>query len=89
MLHYADDSPGHAGSQSHPKLELVSQPCFAAQYRSMSEVECRSMSGGYRRVGMGGRQKSSLGRRWKVSVGRLIGAVVDRCGTFAFADGVF
>ncbi|KAF3489510.1 hypothetical protein F2Q69_00054332 [Brassica cretica] len=52
----------------------------------MSEVECRSMSGGYRWVGMGGRQKSSLGRRWKVSVGRLIGVVVDRCGTFAFAD---
>ncbi|KAF2550485.1 hypothetical protein F2Q68_00035205 [Brassica cretica] len=55
----------------------------------MSDVECRSMSGGYRRVGMGGRQKSSLGRRWKVSVGQQIGVVIDRCGTFAFADGAF
>ncbi|KAF3570168.1 hypothetical protein F2Q69_00061763 [Brassica cretica] len=47
MLHYADDPPGHAGFQSRPELELVSQPCFAALYRSMSEVECRSMSSGY------------------------------------------
>ncbi|KAF2558622.1 hypothetical protein F2Q68_00014871 [Brassica cretica] len=47
MLHYTDDPPCQAGFQSRPELELVSQPCFAAQYRSMSEVECRSMSGGY------------------------------------------
>ncbi|KAF3496668.1 hypothetical protein DY000_02053611 [Brassica cretica] len=44
LLHYADDPPGHAGFQSCPDLELVLQPCFAAQYRSMSEVECRLMS---------------------------------------------
>uniref|UniRef100_A0A0D3E9P0 Uncharacterized protein n=1 Tax=Brassica oleracea var. oleracea TaxID=109376 RepID=A0A0D3E9P0_BRAOL len=36
LLHYADDPPSHAGFQSNPEFELVSQPCLAAQYRSMS-----------------------------------------------------
>ncbi|KAF3576621.1 hypothetical protein DY000_02030738 [Brassica cretica] len=44
LLHYADDPPGHAGL--HCCLVQVSkaQPCLAAQYRSMSGMEYRSMS---------------------------------------------
>ncbi|KAF2577293.1 hypothetical protein F2Q68_00004843 [Brassica cretica] len=49
LLHYADDPPGHADFQSRPELELVSQPCFVAQYRSMSEAECQLMPGGHGR----------------------------------------
>ncbi|KAF3584962.1 hypothetical protein F2Q69_00030293 [Brassica cretica] len=50
MLYYADDPPGHAGLPCCPEQVSKAQPLLAVQYRSMSEIKCRSMSGeGYRR----------------------------------------
>ncbi|KAF3485655.1 hypothetical protein F2Q69_00052720 [Brassica cretica] len=46
MVHYADDPPGHEGLLSHLVQVSKSQPCLAAQYRSMSGLEYRSMSDG-------------------------------------------
>ncbi|KAF2550886.1 hypothetical protein F2Q68_00033774 [Brassica cretica] len=46
MLHYADDLPGHTGLLSHRVQESKSQPCLAAQYRSMFGLKYRSMSDG-------------------------------------------
>ncbi|KAF3548638.1 hypothetical protein DY000_02007478 [Brassica cretica] len=49
LLHYADDPPGHAGLHCCPEQVSKAQPLLAVQYRSMSEMECRSTSGeGYR-----------------------------------------
>ncbi|KAF3513007.1 hypothetical protein F2Q69_00006083 [Brassica cretica] len=45
LLHYADDPPGHLGLHCCPEQVSKAQPCLAVQYRSMSEMECRSMSG--------------------------------------------
>ncbi|KAF3541470.1 hypothetical protein F2Q69_00022397 [Brassica cretica] len=46
LLHYADDHPGHAGHHYHLVPVSESQPCLAAQYRSMSTMEYRSMIDG-------------------------------------------
>ncbi|KAF3557375.1 hypothetical protein F2Q69_00013036 [Brassica cretica] len=46
MLHYADDPPGHAGLPSHHVQESKSQPCLAAQYRSMFGLKYQSSSDG-------------------------------------------
>ncbi|KAF2550887.1 hypothetical protein F2Q68_00033775 [Brassica cretica] len=46
MLHYADDLPGHTGLLSHHVQESKSQPCLAAQYRSMFVLKYRLMSDG-------------------------------------------
>ncbi|KAF3500022.1 hypothetical protein F2Q69_00042194 [Brassica cretica] len=49
LLHYADDPPGHAGLHCCPEQVSKARPLLAVQYRSMSDMECRSMSGeGYR-----------------------------------------
>ncbi|KAF3557948.1 hypothetical protein F2Q69_00012364 [Brassica cretica] len=49
LLHYVDDPPGHAGLHCCPEQVSKAQPLLAVQYRSISEMECRSMSGeGYR-----------------------------------------
>ncbi|KAF3519907.1 hypothetical protein DY000_02060794 [Brassica cretica] len=45
LLHYADDPHGHAGLHCCPEQVSKAQPCIAAQYRSMFEMECRSTSG--------------------------------------------
>ncbi|KAF3560246.1 hypothetical protein F2Q69_00011313 [Brassica cretica] len=44
MLHYADDILGHAGLPSHHVQVSRSQPCLAAQYRSMFRLKCLSIS---------------------------------------------
>ncbi|KAF2565465.1 hypothetical protein F2Q68_00025256 [Brassica cretica] len=46
LLHYADDPPGHTGLPYHHVQESRSQPCLAAQYRSMFGLKCRSISDG-------------------------------------------
>ncbi|KAF2602977.1 hypothetical protein F2Q70_00025121 [Brassica cretica] len=46
MLHYADDILGHAGLPSHHVQVSRSQPCLAAQYRSMFRLKCLSISDG-------------------------------------------
>ncbi|KAF2570813.1 hypothetical protein F2Q70_00003848 [Brassica cretica] len=46
LLHYEDDLPGHAGLLSHHVQESKSQPCLAAQYRSMSGLKYLPMSDG-------------------------------------------
>ena len=46
LLHYADDHHGHAGRYYHLEQVSESEPCLAAQYRSMSGMENRSMSDG-------------------------------------------
>ncbi|KAF3572653.1 hypothetical protein F2Q69_00059341 [Brassica cretica] len=46
LLHYADDPPGHTGLPHHHVQESKSQPCRAAQYRSMFGLKCRSISDG-------------------------------------------
>ncbi|KAF3573379.1 hypothetical protein F2Q69_00058582 [Brassica cretica] len=49
LLHYADDPPGNAGLHCCHEQVSKAQPYLAVQYRSMSEMECRSISGeGYR-----------------------------------------
>ncbi|KAF2571526.1 hypothetical protein F2Q70_00002180 [Brassica cretica] len=45
LLHYADDPPIHAGPHCYRVQVSKAQPCLAAQYRSTSGMECRSIQG--------------------------------------------
>ncbi|KAF3549904.1 hypothetical protein DY000_02007658 [Brassica cretica] len=75
LLHYADDPPGHAGLHCCPEQVSKAQPLLAVQYRSLSEMECRSMSGeGYRSTE--GFFYRSMGRSENLSTGLVSGSTV-------------
>ncbi|KAG5384414.1 hypothetical protein IGI04_035884 [Brassica rapa subsp. trilocularis] len=75
LLHYANDPPGHAGLHCCPKQVSKVQPLLAVQYRSMSELECRSMSGeGYRSTE--GLCCRSIGVSENLSTGLVLGSTV-------------
>ncbi|KAF3484801.1 hypothetical protein F2Q69_00052249 [Brassica cretica] len=75
LLHYADDPPGHAGLHCCPEQVSKAQPLLTVQYRSMSEMECRSMSGeGYRSTE--GLCCRSIGVSVNLSTGLVSGSTV-------------
>ncbi|KAF2603306.1 hypothetical protein F2Q70_00026220 [Brassica cretica] len=76
LLHYVDDPPGHAGLHCCPEQESKAQPCLAVQYRSMSEMESRSMSDkGYRSTEGLCCRSTWVSENW--STGLVSGSTVD------------